>query len=82
MDISIEPRLKGLVDELVKTGRYGTSSDVVNDGLRLIEEREAKLHALRDTLDASIARGGWRTTEQVADRLQETANRWRRERGD
>jgi antitoxin ParD1/3/4 len=31
---------------------------VVREGLRLVEEREAKLKALRDTVSASIAEGG------------------------
>jgi antitoxin ParD1/3/4 len=30
----------------------------VREGLRLVEEREAKLNALRETLNASIAAGG------------------------
>ena len=43
-------------------GPVGSANEVAREGLRLVEEREAKLRALRDTLNASIAAGG-RNTE-------------------
>ena len=58
MNVSIGERWQGFVDRVVKDGRYSSASEVVREGLRLVEEREAKLLALRATLDASIARGG------------------------
>ena len=58
MNVSIGDRWQGFVDRVVKEGRYGSASEVVREGLRLVEEREAKLLALRATLEASIAQGG------------------------
>jgi antitoxin ParD1/3/4 len=58
MNVSIGERWQGFVDRVVKEGRYGSASEVVREGLRLVEEREVKLLALRATLDASIALGG------------------------
>jgi len=80
MDVSIGTRWEGFVEELVKTGRYDTNSDVVLEGLRLVEEREAKLQALRDTLNASIERGGSYTSEQVRDHVRTTLDRWQQAR--
>jgi antitoxin ParD1/3/4 len=55
MPISAElgPQLEGFVTKLVETGRYNSKSEVLREGVRLIQEREARLAAL----DAAIARG-------------------------
>ena len=58
MNVSIGDRWQGFVEAIVKDGRYGSASEVVREGLRLVEEREAKLAHLRARLNASIAAGG------------------------
>jgi antitoxin ParD1/3/4 len=68
MNVSIGERWQGFVERVVSDGRYGSASEVVREGLRLVEEREAKLHALRATLDASIAQGG-EVTEAELDAM-------------
>ena len=47
------PQLEQFVNELVTTGRYHSKSEVLREGVRLVQEREARLAAL----DAAIARG-------------------------
>jgi antitoxin ParD1/3/4 len=43
---------QAFIQEQVRTGRYATASEVIRDGLRLLEEslerREAELEALRN----------------------------------
>ncbi|MFB9951469.1 type II toxin-antitoxin system ParD family antitoxin [Rhizobium puerariae] len=58
MNVSIGPRWEKFIEEAVEDGRYGSASEVVREGLRLVEEREAKLSALRETLRRSIEAGG------------------------
>ncbi|WP_260599124.1 type II toxin-antitoxin system ParD family antitoxin [Sphingomonas endolithica] len=69
MDVAIDARWEGFVQDAVRDGKFESASDVVNEGLRLVEEREAKLQALRDTLAASMARGGSYTSEEVRNRI-------------
>ncbi len=69
MNVSIGDRWEHFVNQAVKAGRYGSASEVVREGLRLVEEREAKLTALRATIDASIAAGGQVTDDQLDDAL-------------
>ena len=45
--------LESAVKRLVASGRYNSKSEVIREGIRLVEEREKKLAAL----DAALARG-------------------------
>lgn len=58
MNVSVGERWQGFVAQAVRSGRYGSASEVVRESLRLVEEREVKLAALRVSLDAAIAAGG------------------------
>jgi antitoxin ParD1/3/4 len=74
MNVSVGLRWEGFVAQIVEQGRYGSASEVVREGLRLVEEREAKLLALRETLEASMARGGSHTDEDVAEAISQRLN--------
>lgn len=69
MNVSIGKRWEAFVDAAVQSGRYGSASEVIREGLRLVEEREAKLQALRDTLNASIEEGGFAPSDQLMREL-------------
>jgi antitoxin ParD1/3/4 len=53
MNVSLTPQLEQLVREKVESGRYNNASEVVREGLRLIEQRDQKL----DWLRAEIKKG-------------------------
>ena len=48
--ISLGDELTRFIETQVAGGRYGSASDVVRAGLRLLEEQEARLAALRAAL--------------------------------
>lgn len=65
MNVSVGERWENFVEAIVREGRYGSASEVVREGLRLVEEREAKLKALREEINAAIDRGGDNSAEDI-----------------
>ena len=57
-NVSLTPQLVDFVDQNVKTGRFTSASEVVREGLRLLEQRQAedalKLEALRTAVAAGF----------------------------
>lgn len=79
MNVSVGERWQRFVEEAVRSGRYGSASEVVREGLRLVEEREARLAALRDTLERAIAEGGEHSDADIDRALDIEAERLGRE---
>lgn len=48
--VSLGDHFTSFIDAQLQAGRYGSASDVVRAGLRLLEEHEAKVKALQDAL--------------------------------
>ncbi|MDB5429493.1 MAG: Antitoxin ParD [Caulobacter sp.] len=48
--VSLNDHFLTFIDEQVSGGRYSSASDVVRAGLRLLEEEEVRLSALRAAL--------------------------------
>jgi len=65
MNVSLGDRWEAFVADIVKRGRYGSASEVVREGLRLVEEREEKLKALQAMLDKSLTQGGEATEQDI-----------------
>ncbi len=47
--------LEAVVEDLVKNGRYGSKSEVLREGVRLVQEREAEMAELLASIDRGIA---------------------------
>ena len=68
---SLGNHFESFVQGQLASGRYNNASEVLRDALRLMEERDTKLQALRMTLNASIRAGGAHSDADVARALDE-----------
>ncbi|MDE0044976.1 MAG: type II toxin-antitoxin system ParD family antitoxin [bacterium] len=83
-NVVLTDRQAAMVTRLVGSGRYQNASEVIREGLRLIERREieddARLRALREAVDigaTDIDEGRYRdfdTTESLRDHLSAKTN--------
>jgi antitoxin ParD1/3/4 len=70
MNVSVGKRWEEFIDALVKSGRYASATEVMREGLRLVEEREVKFKSLRDTIEASLTEGGENTIAEARARIE------------
>ena len=65
---------EGFVRQQLESGRYQSASEVIRDGLRLLEEqtavKQARLDALRAAIQAGIDSGPGRPVSEVRERLK------------
>jgi antitoxin ParD1/3/4 len=58
LNVSLTPELEQFVEDRVATGRYQTASEVVREGLRLLElqerDRDAAYKALKAKLERAV----------------------------
>jgi antitoxin ParD1/3/4 len=57
MNVSLTPELEEFVEHKVASGLYGSSSEVVRDALRLMEERDRLLDARLEDLRGEVQKG-------------------------
>jgi antitoxin ParD1/3/4 len=57
MNVSLTPELEQFVQSRVASGRYQTASEVVREGLRLLEEREQARESAMEELRTKVRRG-------------------------
>ena len=73
-NVVLTERQEELLETLVKSGRYQNASEVLRDGLRLVEQRDAedasKLKALRAAARAGVGaldRGDFKEFENIEE---------------
>ena len=54
---SIGKHFESFIQGLLETGRYSTASEVMREGLRMVEEREERRKAKLEALRAEIQKG-------------------------
>ena len=69
MSYAVGEHFDTFIRDQVRAGRYNNASEEVREGLRLVEEREAKLKALREHIDAAIERGGSYSDDDISKAL-------------
>ncbi len=57
MNVSLTPELEEFVEHKVASGLYASSSEVVRDALRLMEERDRLLDARLEDLRGEVQKG-------------------------
>ena len=73
MNVSLTEHLDKFVGQQVKTGRYSSASEVVREGLRLLEQREAQVQNIQNALDegfASPITDGPEAMKRIRNRIQ------------
>ena len=58
MNVSLTPKLEGYVKQKLSTGLYNSASEIIREGLRLLEEQDSikqlKLQHLKEELNLGI----------------------------
>ena len=57
LNVSLTPELDQFVRDRIATGRYQTASEVIREGLRLLEQQEREREAAFQALKAKLERG-------------------------
>lgn len=71
--VDLGPGLEKYIAKLVKSGRYNSKSEVLREGVRLVQEREVRLTALDTAIARALAdsaAGRVRPASEVFDRLE------------
>ena len=77
--VNLGEKLESVVDDLVRNGRFGSRSEVLREGVRMVEEREEWLRMVTAAVEegrADIAAGRVYDADQVLDELTERYRNW------
>ena len=55
--VALGPHFEDFIQSSIQSGRYNNASEVVRSGLRLLEDREQKMAALRSAIEVGLNSG-------------------------
>lgn len=55
--VTLGPHFEKIIEKSIKSGRYTSASEVIREGLRLVDEREQKIEILREALEVGANSG-------------------------
>jgi antitoxin ParD1/3/4 len=83
---ALGPRFEAMMTELIQSGRYNSKSEILRDGLRMVEERETKflseLEELREAVRLGAESGPGIPIEVVREKLMAKYTAMAKERGE
>ena len=75
--VSLGSKLESTVQQLVSSGRYQSKSEVIREGVRLVEEREKKLALLDEALAKGLADADAGRVHPASEVFAELKSRYR-----
>jgi antitoxin ParD1/3/4 len=55
--VTLGEHFEQIIEKGIKSGRYASASEVIREGLRLVDEREQKIKILREAIEAGEKSG-------------------------
>ena len=49
--VTLGDHFEKIIERSIQSGRYASASEVIRDGLRMVDEQEQKIEALRKAID-------------------------------
>lgn len=55
--VTLGDHFEQIIEKSIESGRYASASEVIREGLRLVDEREQKIKILREAIEAGERSG-------------------------
>lgn len=55
--VTLGKHFEQIIEKSIQSGRYASASEVIREGLRLVDEREQKINILREAIEAGEKSG-------------------------
>lgn len=55
--VTLGDHFEKIIEKSIESGRYASASEVIREGLRLVDEREQKIQILREAIEAGERSG-------------------------